>query len=289
MAGQKSYSYPFNLITLMIFIFFSFIFSFSALGQTQKRLERCFLDSLLNVWKKKAQSEKDAFKSAIRKELPVDEEKEFVATILYNLEEFWQKKWDNSPVGKHQNLYRPKLILVSGEGKSACGSFQSKQGPFYCPVDQNIYLDPHYFKIFEDEYHAQGELARAYIVAHEFAHHIQHELGILNKIEKLKHYYSGNQTIKNLLNQYLELQADCMAGMWAYGAKLDNMIEEGELRGVLQGIRHIGDDKTNPRHPEHWNHGTSNDRLLWFKRGYGQGIFKKCDPAHYLNLEKIIK
>ncbi|MDC6388455.1 zinc metallopeptidase [Maribacter sp. PR1] len=195
---------------------------------------------------------------------------DFSAVILGSTEDVWNNTLEN---------YRePTLVLFSGYVSSACGSASSATGPFYCPGDEKLYLDLSFFEEMERQMNAPGDFAQAYVIAHEVGHHIQNLMGITDKIDRLR-----GQLSKTEFNKYsvrLELQADFLAGVWANRSK--QMMESGDLQEALNAANAIGDDRLQKQSsgrvvPDSFTHGTSAQRMRWFKKGYETGDVSQGD------------
>ena len=198
---------------------------------------------------------------------------EFSATILANTEDVWKGLLDN---------YRnPKLVLFTGSISSACGSASSASGPFYCPGDEKLYLDLSFFDDMEKRLNAPGDFAQAYVIAHEVGHHIQKIMGITDKVQKLRSQLS--QAEYNTYSVRLELQADFLAGVWArHSEDMTHMMEQGDLEEALNAAFEIGDDRLQKQStgrvvPDSFTHGTSQQRMRWFKKGFETGDIKQGD------------
>ncbi|GGK23377.1 metalloprotease [Yeosuana aromativorans] len=198
---------------------------------------------------------------------------DFSATILANTEDVWNKLLDN---------YRePTLVLFTGSVSSACGSASSSTGPFYCPGDEKLYLDLSFFDDMERQLHAPGDFAQAYVIAHEVGHHIQKIMGISDKMQRLRGQLS--QTEYNKYSVRLELQADFLAGVWAhYSQEMTQMMETGDLEEALNAANAIGDDRLQKQSsghvvPDSFTHGTSAQRMRWFKKGFDTGDLSQGD------------
>jgi uncharacterized protein len=167
--------------------------------------------------------------------------------------------------------YHPaRMVLFTRATKSACGGASSAVGPHYCPPDQTVYLDLAFFKELRDRFGASGDFAHAYVIAHEVGHHVQNELGIMNKVE------NREDGIR------LELQADCLAGVWAYTAEKRDLLDPGDTREALDAAAAVGDDRIQQQTqgrvtPENWTHGSSEQRMKWFTRGMNKGDPAACD------------
>ena len=208
-----------------------------------------------------------------------EEEKlaEFVSVVLADTEETW-----SSIFAKANQSYRePKLVLYTGAIPSACGMGQAAMGPFYCPGDEKVYLDLSFFNELKRRFGAPGDFAQAYVVAHEVGHHVQNLLGISEQVQRERQRLS--QTRGNALSVRLELQADCLAGVWANQAgRMRNLLEQGDLEEGLNAASAIGDDRlqrqaTGTVSPESFTHGTSKQRVHWFKTGLQAGDVNVCN------------
>ncbi|MGF1547522.1 MAG: neutral zinc metallopeptidase [Thiotrichales bacterium] len=201
----------------------------------------------------------------------------FVSKILAETEDTWSGVF--SAAGER---YRePKLVLFTGATDTACGMGQRAMGPFYCPADQTVYIDLAFYDELTKRFNAPGEFAQAYVIAHEIGHHIQHQLGITTKVQKLQ--ARSDEVTANALSVRLELQADCLAGMWAKRTDAAKQIlEPGEIEQALNAAAAIGDDRMQKRAqgyavPDSFTHGSSQQRMRWFKRGIDNGDFQQCD------------
>ena len=206
-----------------------------------------------------------------------DEMGRFVGKVLGSTEDTWSQIFR-----EHNASYRdPKLVLFSGATPTACGTGQSAMGPFYCPLDQKVYLDTSFFRDLKERFRAPGEFAQAYVIAHEVGHHVQNLLGISDKVHEAQQGVS--QSRANALSVRLELQADCFAGVWGNRADAaKRIIEPGEVEQALTAATAIGDDRLQRQAqgrivPESFTHGTSEQRVRWFKRGLETGDLRQCD------------
>lgn len=198
---------------------------------------------------------------------------DFSATILANTEDVWNGLLDN---------YRePTLVLFTGSVASACGSASSSTGPFYCPGDEKLYLDLSFFDDMARKLNAPGDFAQAYVIAHEVGHHIQKITGITDKVQSLRGELS--QTAYNRYSVRLELQADFLAGVWAHHSQqMTQMMEKGDLEEALNAAFAIGDDRLQEQStgrvvPDSFTHGTSEQRIRWFKKGFVTGDLEQGD------------
>jgi predicted metalloprotease len=223
--------------------------------------------------------------ASARKPPPDDAMARFVSKVLHSTETTWQDVFRES--GHRYAL--PKLVLFTGATPTACGTGQSAMGPFYCPPDHKIYIDLAFYRDLKERYHAPGEFAEAYVIAHEVGHHVQNLLGISNKVHAAQQR-ARSETQANALSVRLELQADCFAGVW--GKRADSMkhiIEPGEIEQALAAATAIGDDRLQKQArgyavPETFTHGTSAQRVRWFKRGIESGDPGQCDTFKAKNL-----
>jgi predicted metalloprotease len=207
-----------------------------------------------------------------------DEWAAFIKTVHGDLESVWSDVYAEAGM-----RYRPPtLVLYRGATNSACGPASSRMGPFYCPLDQMVYVDLGFFDDLEHELGAKGDFARAYVLAHEVGHHIQQLEGTLDRVEMAKQQAWG-EAGKNRLQVKLELQADCYAGIWANHAQRKfDMLEEGDLQEALVAAASIGDDRLQKQSqgfaiPHTFTHGTSKERATWFARGVKSGRIGECD------------
>jgi predicted metalloprotease len=217
--------------------------------------------------------------SSVPSQRPADEDRlaGFVSVVLADTEDTWHELFRRS--GKE---YRePKLVLFTQEVESACGFAQSAMGPFYCPRDQKVYIDLQFYRDLKDRFHAPGEFAQAYVIAHEIGHHVQNLMGISDKVQRLQQG-AGKVQVNNL-SVRLELQADCFAGIWGYHAnRTKKIIEAGDIEAALRAASSIGDDRLQKQAqgyvvPESFTHGSSEQRVRWFRRGIETGDLAQCD------------
>jgi hypothetical protein len=202
---------------------------------------------------------------------------EFVSVVLADTEDVWHKLFESSGL-----TYRePKLVLFNGAAESACGFAQSATGPFYCPGDEKVYIDLNFLEVLQQKLGAQGDFAIAYIVAHEVGHHVQKLLGVLDKVHSLRGQVSEKEY--NAQNVKLELQADFYAGIWAYHAqKMKNILEAGDIEEAMNAAQAVGDDRIQKQSqgyvvPDSFTHGTSQQRMSWFKKGFETGNVNNGD------------
>jgi len=206
-----------------------------------------------------------------------DKLKDFVSVVLADTEDTWRELFKASG----RQYEDPKLVLFSGAVQSACGFAQAAVGPFYCPADHKVYIDLGFYRELRERFHAPGEFAEAYVIAHEVGHHVQNLLGISDKVHAAQQ--RGSEQRANALSVRLELQADCLAGVWAYHAdRARHILEAGDVDAGLNAASQIGDDRMQLRargyvSPDSFTHGSSEQRVRWFKRGLETGSTKACD------------
>jgi predicted metalloprotease len=175
----------------------------------------------------------------------------------------------------------PKLVLFRGATRTACGQGQAAMGPFYCPADEKVYIDLAFYDTLKSKLGAPGDFAQAYVVAHEVGHHVQKIMGLTQKVDQMRQRVSEAQG--NALSVRLELQADCFAGLWTYHSQRGKgWLEQGDVEEALNAASQIGDDTLQRRSqgqvvPESFTHGTSAQRVNWFKRGLQTGSVAQCD------------
>ena len=206
-----------------------------------------------------------------------DQAAKFVSVVLADTEDTW-----NTLFAQGKSQYRaPKLVLFRGAINSACGHAQAAMGPFYCPGDQKVYIDLAFFDEMKNRFHAPGEFAQAYVVAHEIGHHVQNLLGISDKVSAARQRMSDVDY--NKLSVKLELQADCLAGIWAHHANRSrHILENGDIEKAMAAATAIGDDRLQQQSrgyvsPETFTHGSSAQRVRWFRAGLDSGQINQCN------------
>lgn len=223
------------------------------------------------------QSQPPAANSVQRPAGQEDPMKRFVSVVLADTEDTWRELFRNAG---RQYVY-PKLVLFTGAVQSACGFAQAAVGPFYCPSDQRVYIDLSFYRELRERFHAPGDFAQAYVIAHEVGHHVQNLLGISEKVHAAQLH--GSEARGQALSVRLELQADCFAGVWAYHAdRTRHILEQGDVEQALNAAAQIGDDRMQMRargyvSPESFTHGSSEQRVRWFKTGMETGSVKACN------------
>jgi predicted metalloprotease len=216
---------------------------------------------------------------------PADDEMgQFVATVLGYTEDTWGALFKESS----QTYREPTLVLFSDQVASACGFAQAAMGPFYCPADQKVYIDLGFYRDLHERFGAPGDFAQAYVIAHEVGHHVQNLLGIAQEVQSLRQQVS--ETEANALSVMMELQADCFAGLWAHHTeRAQQFLEEGDLEEGLNAAAAIGDDRMQRRAqgyvvPDAFTHGSSAQRVRWFREGLATGDFQACDTFNAARL-----
>ncbi len=210
--------------------------------------------------------------------LAEDELADFTSVVLADTEDTWSQIF-REQIG--EDYPEPTLVLYSGSTQSACGLGQAAMGPFYCPADQQVYIDLSFYSDLKSRHQAPGDFAQAYVVAHEVGHHVQNVLGISNQVRQLQSRASKVQA--NQLSVRLELQADCFAGIWANRAdRARDILERGDIEEALNAASQIGDDRLQQQSrgfvvPESFTHGSSAQRMRWFKQGLATGDIEQCN------------
>ena len=214
-----------------------------------------------------------------------DERAQFVSVVLRDTEDVWNALFQQA--GK--NYLEPPLVLFSGATQSACGSASSAMGPFYCPGDQKVYIDLSFYQDLQNRFQAPGDFAMAYVIAHEVGHHVQNLLGISDKVHQMRQQLSEGEY--NKYSVMLELQADFLAGVFAHHAqKTKQILEEGDIEEALTAANAIGDDRLQKQSqgyvvPESFTHGTSQQRMYWFKKGFQTGDMNQGDTFNSPDLQ----
>ena len=207
-----------------------------------------------------------------------NEQTDFVRAVLGSTEDTWNEIFQASG----QQYPAPKLVLFNGGVQSACGAASSAMGPFYCPGDRQVYLDLDFFREMETKFHAAGDFARAYVIAHEVGHHIQNITGVMQQVRQLAERGQPMEGATGLSVRQ-ELQADCYAGIWANHAQQRlNWLDGGDIESALNAATQIGDDALQKRSqgyvvPDSFTHGTSAQRVRWFRTGFQSGNLQNCD------------
>ena len=206
-----------------------------------------------------------------------DTQARFVSTVLADTEDTWTELFR----AQGAQYIKPKLVLFTGATRTACGTGQTASGPFYCPGDQKVYIDLAFYRLMQQRFHVSSEFAQAYVIAHEVGHHVQHLLGIDDKVTAARQ--GGSERGANAASVRLELQADCFAGVWAFHAnRARSILEQGDVEGALAAATAIGDDTLQRQSqgtvvPDSFTHGTSAQRVRWFSKGIETGQIGQCD------------
>jgi predicted metalloprotease len=213
-----------------------------------------------------------------------DKMADFIAAVLGSTEDTWTELFARSG----RTYRKPTLVLFSGAVQSACGFAQAAVGPFYCPADQKLYIDLAFYRDLQDRFRAPGDFAQAYVIAHEVGHHVQNLLGIAEKVQAAQQ--RSGQRGAAALSIRMELQADCLAGVWAAHAnRSKRILEPGDLEEGLNAAAAVGDDRIQMASrgyvsPESFTHGSSQQRVRWFRRGLETSDLKACDTFAVANL-----
>ena len=213
-----------------------------------------------------------------RQGAPDDESGRFVSAILGNTEDVWR---DILPAQANREYRDAKLVIFSGATRSRCGAAQSAMGPFYCPLDQTVYIDLSFFQEMQRRFKAGGDFAYAYVIAHEVGHHVENVLGILPRVQQRQQ--EVGQVEANRLSVRVELMADCLAGVWAYHSnERYRSLEQGDVEEAIAAASAIGDDRLQKQSqghvvPDSFTHGSSEQRVRWFMTGMKSGQVRSCD------------
>jgi predicted metalloprotease len=208
----------------------------------------------------------------------VDDYEQFTARVLGSTNELWNEVFTNAG----QTYAEPTLVLFRGSTESACGGATSAIGPHYCPLDETIYIDETFYDELTSRFGAQGgDVAEAYVMAHEVGHHVSKRLGVMDQVREAQQA-AGSQEEVNQLSVGLELQADCFAGIWAHSLRDAGVFEAGEINEAIDAAAAVGDDRIQERvqgqiSPETWTHGSSEQRVQWFNTGYESGDPTTCN------------
>jgi uncharacterized protein len=206
-----------------------------------------------------------------------DPARDFISAVLGSTEETWGSLFSSSG----QTYREPSLVIFSGYTSTGCGTGQTATGPFYCPLDQTVYIDLSFYEALRDRLGAPGDFAQAYVIAHEVGHHVQNLLGTMEQVQQARARQGDAQA--NAMSVRLELQADCYAGLWAYRAeRARQILQAGDVEEALGAASAIGDDRLQRQSqgtvvPESFTHGSSEQRVRWFRRGLEQGDVRSCD------------
>jgi len=216
--------------------------------------------------------------------LSQDDMKVFISRVLADTEDVWTRVFKSFG----QTYREPPLVLFTGYTRTACGAGQAAMGPFYCPLDQKVYIDLSFYEQMKRQFNAGGDFAQAYVVAHEVGHHVQYLLGIADKVQELKSRV--DEATANQIQVRMELQADCLAGVWAnLNDQMKKRLEAGDVEEALNAATQIGDDMIQRKMtgrvvPDAFTHGTSKQRVRWFSEGLKSGRMEACDTFNTSDL-----
>jgi hypothetical protein len=200
---------------------------------------------------------------------------QFVSVVLDDTQDTWTRVFSQSG----ETYQRAKLAIFTDAVRSGCGFAETAMGPFYCPVDQKVYIDLGFYRELRERFGAPGDFAQAYVIAHEIGHHVQNLLGLSDRVRQAQ---QQNPDRANELSVRLELQADCYAGIWANSTQQRNILEAGDVDEALGAAAAVGDDRIQRQtrgsvNPETWTHGSAEQRAHWFKNGFDTGDPQRCD------------
>ena len=205
-----------------------------------------------------------------------DPQRDFVRAIVGDTEDFW-----TAELARHGTRYQPpRLTLFHGQVASACGFASAAMGPFYCAGDQRVYLDLRFFQELSQRFGAPGDFARAYVIAHEVGHHVQNELGLMREVQQKS--ANASEGVRNALSVRQELQADCFAGVWGHSAQQRGALDTSDIEQGLAAAASVGDDRLQQQArgyavPESFTHGSSAQRVRWFRVGLSSGDLRQCN------------
>jgi uncharacterized protein len=244
---------------------------------------------LLQQQQQQAQVQQQQQPGGGQKPAPDDKTREFIEVVLKSTEDVWNNQFQKRVGGSYEP---PRLIIYSDQTNSGCGIAQSQMGPFYCPADRKVYIDPSFFEDLARRHKAPGDFAQAYVIAHEVAHHIQTLLGLTAQVENVRR--SGSKIEANRASVRLELQADYLAGVWAHHAHRQyEILEPGDIKEAINAARQIGDDTlmkeaTGYADPRHFTHGTSEQRMRWFSEGMKSGDFMGFKALFEMDYDDLV-
>ena len=207
---------------------------------------------------------------------PNDPQRDFVRAILGDTEDFW-----TAELARRGARYQPpRLTLFRGQVSSACGFASAAMGPFYCPGDQRVYLDLRFFQDLSQRFGAPGDFARAYVIAHEIGHHVQNQLGLMREVQQKS--ADASEPMRNALSVRQELQADCLAGVWGHSAQQRGALDTRDIEQGIAAAASVGDDRLQQQSrgyavPESFTHGSSAQRVKWFRVGLASGDLRQCN------------
>ncbi len=207
-----------------------------------------------------------------------DADKQFIGRVLADTEDIWRRVFETANL-KYKDA---PLVLFSGYTRTACGAGQAQMGPFYCPLDQKVYIDLSFFDEMRRKFNISGDFAQAYVIAHEVGHHVQTQLGIAERVQQLKQR-AGDEVEANQIQVRMELQADCLAGVWAHlNDQMKNRLQPGDVEEAMNAATQIGDDMIQRKMtgrvvPDAFTHGSAEQRVRWFRTGLAEGNVQSCD------------
>lgn len=208
---------------------------------------------------------------------------DFSRAVLGSTEDVWTAQFQQGRLpnyGQQPGAYQhPTLVVFSGAVSTGCGNASSDVGPFYCPSDRNLYIDPSFYQVMESRLNAPGDFAQAYVIAHEVGHHVQNLIGATQ--------ISVRGETQNQTSVRVELQADCLAGVWGHTARASLAIDEADLREALNAAHSIGDDTLGHSNESQFTHGSSAQRMRWFRRGFDSGDARQCDTFAVTNYQQL--
>lgn len=217
-----------------------------------------------------------------------DEQAQFTAVVLADTEDVWNQLFQQ---GFERDYVEPYLVLFSQSTQSGCGFASAATGPFYCPNDEKVYIDLQFFRELQTTFHAAGDFAAAYVIAHEVGHHVQNQLGVLAEVHRQRGRVSERES--NEISVRTELQADFLAGVWAhYAQKTKSILEPGDLEEALTAASAVGDDRLQRQSrgyvvPDSFTHGTSEQRVRWFRLGFDTGDLSKTMETFKLDYDRL--
>ena len=218
-----------------------------------------------------------------------DKSREFISVILHDTETIWTKLFKEQVQGA--SYTPPKVIMFTDSVASGCGNASAAMGPFYCPADEKVYIDPAFFDELATRHHASGDFAQAYVLAHEVAHHVQNLTGFSDIVNQARS--QRDERLSNQMSVRLELQADFLAGVWAHHAHKEyDILDDGDMEEGINAANQIGDDTLQREAighvvPERFTHGRSDQRVKWFRKGLISGKFKDCEQLFEIDYEKL--
>lgn len=265
LGGAMAFGGSFGIVGLVLYLAMSMLGG----GSNSQTLDQILSQMQQSSVTQQTAEQPDEFKGADNYEV-------FASKVVGSGNDLWRQVVNQS--GK--NYHEPTLVLFRNATRSGCGTASSQVGPHYCPYDQSIYIDETFFDELRNRFGAKGgDVAEAYVIAHEMGHHAQNELGIMQQVQS---QVNANEPGANSLSVKLELQADCFAGLWAYSVSHLGVFEKGEINEAIDAAAAVGDDRIQGSvqgqvNPETWTHGSSQQRTEWFNRGFSSGKVADCN------------